>query len=66
MQDLRTRETLIRGPNKNVVYEWPKSMHLFNNKPLAMVDVKAALHDWRKRLDRSSARTLEHLVKTFS
>lgn len=66
VQDLRTRETLIRGPNKDDVYEWPKSVHFSPIKPLAMIGVKAALHDWHKRLGHPSTRTLQHLIKTFS
>lgn len=59
VQDLCTGQTLIQGPNKNDIYEWPQTMHV---QPSAMVGVKTSVHEWYKRLGHPSSRTLQSFL----
>ena len=62
VEDLSTRQTLLQGPNKNDIYEWPQAVHVL---PSAMVDVKTSMHEWYKRLGHPSSRTLHSLLRKF-
>ena len=63
VKDLHTGQTLLQGPNKNDIYEWPPTVHV---QPSAMVGVKTSVHEWHKRLGHPSSRTLYSLLKKFS
>jgi len=63
VKDLRTGQTLLQGPNKNDIYEWPLTVPV---QPSAMVGVKTSVNEWQKRLGHPSSRTLQSLLQKFS
>lgn len=57
VKELRTRATLLRGPTKDGVYEWPVSPPL-----LAFSSIKTSLSEWHHRLGHPAFPILKHIV----
>ena len=57
MKDLSTGPSLIQGPNKGHVYEWPSSSN--TNKPIhAFHTTKSTVSQWHSHLGHPSFKTL--------
>jgi hypothetical protein len=64
VKDLRTRAPLMKGANKDGVYEWPARVSPSSKPIIAFASVKAPLQQWHNRLGHPSTTILKHIISS--
>lgn len=66
VKDLDTGIPLLRGQNKDGLYEWPSNASLVSSSPSTNIAVSSSSTLWHQRLGHPSFQVLKSILGTFS